>query len=198
MKASNLLVSNVRQLSQSKPTYTIFNVATGKFTSKKAFDRLRNDFWCMNLAYVDKLANDINGVKYLLVRQDMFARTVDAKIMKTKNSKEMVRAFLTKINKKIQPKRLGRRGRRSSGEFKKLRKAEGIQIDSTMSETKAAFAEGTKGSLKNNSYRYLEVYVYKYSPKLTQFVTTQSSRRRCSIDLILITRKKIRLFVHSE
>ena len=38
----------------------------------------------MDLAYVDKLAKDNNGVKYLLVRQDLFDRTVDAKGMKEK------------------------------------------------------------------------------------------------------------------
>ena len=41
----------------------------------------------MGLAYVDKVAKDNNGVKYLLVRQDLFDRTVDAKGMKTKDSK---------------------------------------------------------------------------------------------------------------
>ena len=39
----------------------------------------------MELAYVDKLAKDNNGLKYLLVRQDLFDRTVDAKGMKTKD-----------------------------------------------------------------------------------------------------------------
>ena len=33
----------------------------------------------MELAYVNKLAKDNNGVKYVLVRQDLFDRTVDAK-----------------------------------------------------------------------------------------------------------------------
>ena len=56
-----------------------------------------------------------------------------------------------------------------------------------MSETKAAFAEGLKRSQKNKLDRYLEVYGYKYFPKLTKFVTTQSSRGNCSIDLILKT-----------
>ena len=61
----------------------------------------------MDLAYVDKLAKDINGVKYLLVRQHLFDRTVDAKGMKTKDSKETVRAFLTIIAKKNWPKKFG-------------------------------------------------------------------------------------------
>ena len=47
----------------------------------------------MDLAYVDELAKDNNGVKFLLVRQDLFDRTVDAKWMKTKDSKETVDIF---------------------------------------------------------------------------------------------------------
>ena len=33
----------------------------------------------MDLAYVDELARENNGVKFLLVRQDLFDRTVSAK-----------------------------------------------------------------------------------------------------------------------
>ena len=61
----------------------------------------------MDLAYDDKLAKDNNGVKYLLVRQDLFDRTVDAKGMNTKDSKEAVRAFLTMITKRNRPKKFG-------------------------------------------------------------------------------------------
>ena len=71
-----------------------------------------------------------------------------------------------------------------AGEFKKLSKAEGIQIHSTMSETKAAFAERTIRSLKNILYPYMENNGDKYIHKLTQFVTTLNSRRNCSTDLI--------------
>ena len=45
----------------------------------KAFARFENEIGCMDLAYVDKLGKDINVVKYLLVRQDVFDRTVNAK-----------------------------------------------------------------------------------------------------------------------
>ena len=61
----------------------------------------------MDLAYVDKLAKDNNGVKYLLVRQDLFDRNVDAKGMKTKDSEETVRAFLSMITKKNRLKKFG-------------------------------------------------------------------------------------------
>ena len=137
------------------------------------------------MAYVDKLAKDNNGVKYLLVRQDLFDRTVDAKGMKTKDSKETVRAFLSMITKKDRPKKTWvDKGTEFAGEFKELCKAEGIQFYSTMSETKAAFAERTIRSLENTPYLYTEDNGYKYIHKLTQFVTTLNSRRNCSIDLI--------------
>ena len=74
----------------------------------------------MNLAYVDKLAKDNNGVKYLLVRQDLFDRTVDARGIKSKDSKEIVRAFLSMITKKNRPKKISvDKGIEFAGEFKK-------------------------------------------------------------------------------
>ena len=84
MKASSLSVSKVRLFLHSKPAYTKFTLATRKSKRMKAFARFKNELWCMDLAYVDKLANDNNGLKYLLVRQDLFEGTVDAKGMKTK------------------------------------------------------------------------------------------------------------------
>ena len=95
----------------------------------------------MDLAYVDKLVKDKNGVKYFLVRQDLFDRSLDAKRMKKKDSKETVRVFLTMITKKKCPRKMWvDKGTEFAGECKKLCKAEGIQIYSTMNETKAAYA----------------------------------------------------------
>ena len=185
VKASNLPVSKVRQFLHSKPSYTKFTSATREFKRMKAFARFKNEICCMDLAYVDKLAKNNNGVKYLLVRQDLFDRTVDAKRMKSKGSKETVRALLSMITKKNRPRKIWvDKGTEFAGEFEKLCKAEGIQIYSTMSENKAAFAERTIRSLKNIIYRYMEDNGYKYIHKLSQFVTTLNSKRNCSIDLI--------------
>ena len=78
VKASNLSVIKVRQFIYSKPSFTKFTLATRKFKRMNAFARFKNEIWCMDLAYVDKLVKDNNGVKYLLVRQDLSDRTVDA------------------------------------------------------------------------------------------------------------------------
>ena len=185
VKASNLSVSKVRQFLQSKSSFTKFTLDTRKFKRMKAFARFKNEIWCMDLASVEKIPKDNNGIKYLLVRQDLFDRTVDAKQMKSKVSKETVRAFWSIITKRNCSENVWvDKGIELAGECKKSCKAEGLQIYSTMSETKAAFAERRIRSLKNKLYRYMEDNGYEYIHKLTQFVTTLNCRRNCSIDLI--------------
>ena len=163
VKDSNVSVSKVRQFLHSKPSFKKFTLGTPKFKRTKAFARFKNEIWCMDWAYVDKLAKDNNVVKFLLVRQDVFDRIVDAKGMKTKDSKETVRAFLSTNTKKNRPIKIWVDKRTEfAGGFKKLCKAEGTQIYSTMSETKSAFAERTIRSLKKKLYFYKEDNGYKY------------------------------------
>ena len=183
-KASLLPVSKVRQFLHSKDSNTKFTLAARKFQGMRAFARYRNEISCVDLAYVDKLSEENNSVKYLLVRQDLFDRTVDAKGMKTKDSQETVKAFSSMITKRNRPKKIWvAKGTELAGAFKKFRTAEGIQVYSAMSETKAAFAERTIRSLKNILYSYMEDYGYKYIHKLPQFITTLNSRRNSSIDM---------------
>ena len=138
----------------------------------------------MDFANVDKLTKEIKGVKYLLLHQDLFDRTVKAKGMKTKDSQETVKAFSSMITKRNRPKKIWvDKGTEFDGAFKKFCTAEGIQVYSTRSETKAAFAERTIRSLKNILYRYMEDFGYKYIHKLPQFITTLNSRRNSSIDM---------------
>ena len=150
----------------------------------RAFAILRNETWCMDLAYVDKLTKENNGVKYLLVRQDLFDRTVNAKGMKTKDSQETLKTFSSIITKRNRQKKVWvDKGTEFTGAFKKFCAAEGIQVYSTRSETKGSFVERTIRSLKNISYRYMEDFGYKYIHKLPQFITTSNSRRNSSIDM---------------
>ena len=80
VKASNRSVSKVRQFLLSKPSYTKVSLATRKFKQMKAFARSKDEIWCKNLAYVDKLAKDNNNIKYLLDCEDLSDRTLVAKV----------------------------------------------------------------------------------------------------------------------
>ena len=184
VKASRLPVSKVRQFLHSKASYTNITLAARKFKRMRVFARFRDEIWCMDLAYFDKLAKENNGVKYLGVRQDLFDRNVNAKGMKTKDSQETVKAFSSMITKRNRPKKIWvDKGTEFSGAFKKFCTTEGIQVYSTMSEIKAAFAERTIRSLKNILYRYMEDFGYKLIHKIPQLITTLNSRRNSSIDM---------------
>ena len=73
----------------------------------------------MDLAYVDKLAKDNNGVNYSLVRQNLFDKTVDSKGKKTEDSRETVKTLSKVITKNKRPKNSGCIGKQSSLENSK-------------------------------------------------------------------------------
>ena len=130
------------------------------------------------------MAKENNGVKYSLVRQDLFDRILNAKGRKTNDSQETVKAFSSMITKRNRPKKIWvDKGTEFAGIFKKFCTAEGIQVYSTRSETKAAFAERTIRSLKKILYLYMEDYGYNYIHKVPQFNTTLYSRSNRSIDM---------------
>ena len=107
-KVAKLSPSKVREFLHSNTSFTKFTQATRKIKKMRAFARFKKEFWCVYLAYVDKLAKDNNGVKYLLVLQDLFDRTVDAKGMKTKDSSETVKTISKMITKKERRKKIGK------------------------------------------------------------------------------------------
>ena len=124
-KAIRVPVSKVRQFLHSEVPYTKFTLAARNFKKKRAFARFRNEIWCMDLAYVDKLAKENNRVKFLLVRQNLFDRTVNAKGMKTKDSQENVKAFPSMITERNRLKNIWvDKGTEIAGAFKKFCTAE--------------------------------------------------------------------------
>ena len=104
--------------------------------------------------------------------------------MKTKDSQETVKALSSMITKGNRPRNIGvDKGTDFAGALKKFCTAERIQVYSTMSENKAAFAECTIRSLKNILYRYMQDFGYKCIHKLPHFIATLNSRRNSSIDM---------------
>ena len=184
-KASKLPVSKKQYFLLSKFSYRTIMQATRKFRRMRSFARFKNEIWCMYLAFVDKLAKYNNGVIKLRVHQDMFDRMVDAKGMKTKDSKETVKFFPKRLQKKNRPEKFWvDQGTELTGHFKKFCVAEGKHVYSTMSETKATFAERTIRSLKNIFYRFKEEHGYNYIHKLSQLFKILSSRKTRMINMV--------------
>ena len=75
-KASGLSKKKVETFLQTKASYTKLGPPIRCFRKLQAFSKNFNEIWCMYLAFVDKLASQNNGVKYLLVAVDTFSRFV--------------------------------------------------------------------------------------------------------------------------
>ena len=73
----------------------------------KAICRFQNEFRWVDLAYVDKLAKDNKGVKYLPIRHDFLDRTVDARGFKKKFPKQQCELFYIWLQKRINPIKYG-------------------------------------------------------------------------------------------
>ena len=90
----------VEKFLQTKTSYTKFGPPIRSFRRLQAFSKYINEIWCMDLAFVDKLASQNNGVKYLLVAVDTFSRFVRVQTMKTKYAQDTLKAFRKMISRK--------------------------------------------------------------------------------------------------
>ena len=128
MTASKLPPQKAQQFLNPKIFYSRYTWVTRKFRRMKVIARSRNETWCINLAFVDKLSTHSNGVFYLFVGHFRFDRTHNAKWIKTKSSKE-TDVFLKVGTKKNRPQKGSGGSRyRVSGRVYKNFVAEEIQI----------------------------------------------------------------------
>ena len=71
-KSSNFSKTKVEKFLQSIESFRKFRQANRKFDQLSAFAKDNNEIWCMDLAFVDKLATINNGVKNFLASIDVF------------------------------------------------------------------------------------------------------------------------------
>ena len=100
IKASGLSKKKVEKFLQTKTSYTKFGPPIRSFRRLQAFSKYINEIWCMDLAFVDKLASQNNGIKFLLVAVNIFSRFVRVQTMKTKYAKDTLQAFRKMISQK--------------------------------------------------------------------------------------------------
>ncbi len=162
---------------QSVDAHTEYGTYRSKFPRLKVLTYDINEIWSMDLAFVDKLAKYNRGVKYLMVAVDVLSRYVRVEPLKTKDAKDVSKAFKKMIKNKQPQKVWTDKGTEFKGDFKKLCDKRGIEIYHTESETKSAFAKRNIRSLKNIIYKYLELkWTYSYIDQLQEFVKTINGR----------------------
>ena len=106
-EASGLSKKKVEQFLQTKTSYTKFGPPIRRFRRLQAFSKYIKEIWCIDLAFVDKLASQIRAVKNLLNAFDVFWRFVRVQTMKTNYAKDNLQAFKKNdFSKKNTPEKL--------------------------------------------------------------------------------------------
>ena len=109
-KASNLPRSKVVQYLQSKAPYTKYKQFRKIFPRLKVVTYRINEIWSVDVAYMAKVAQHNNGVKYLLVAVEVLSRYLRVQPMKALYAQDAVEAFKKMIKQTKTRKGLDRQG----------------------------------------------------------------------------------------
>lgn len=185
MKASGLNRKKVVAYLESSSTYTKFKQANRKFQRLRVSSLGINHIWSMDVAFMEKLAKENNGVKYLLVAIDTLSRFVRVQPMMNKSAEEAKQAFQKMIDVPTLtfPIKLWvDQGKEFQGAFKTFCDNNEIEVYHTFSETKSSMAERAIRSLKTLLYKYFEEFeTFRYMHHLQKFVKIMNSRVNRSI-----------------
>ena len=142
LRGASGLSKKVEKFLKTKTSYTKFGPPIRRFRRLHAFSKCINEILCLDLAFVDKLASQNSGVKYLLVAVDIFSRFVKVQTIKKKYAKDTLQAFRKRISRKTLLKSFGLMKEQNMGEIKKK-----FARRKTLKFTEAAFAERALQSL---------------------------------------------------
>ena len=86
-------MKKVNMYMETKPSFTKYRSRRLRFPRLKVILNDLNEIWSVDLAFVDKLANNNRGVKYLLVAVDSPSTYLRVEPLKTKYAAETAKAF---------------------------------------------------------------------------------------------------------
>lgn len=180
MQSSGLSRRKVKEYLHSSSTYTRYRTAAEKFPRLKTKTLGINHIWSLDIAYMDKLAKQNNGMKYLLIAVDILSRFTRVAPMRGKTAPHTKKAFETMLGETMAQKPVKcwvDEGGEFEGEFKRFCEANGIHIYHTFTETKSSFAERYIRTLKSIVYKYMAANeTDRYIIQLPSIVKLMNSR----------------------
>ena len=176
-KASSLSRVRVENFLQSKNSHTKYRQYKKRFPRLKVIACDINEIWSIDLACVDKLAKNNNGVKYFLVAVDVLSRKLRVQPMRTKGAEETAKTFDRMITKTKPLKVWSDKGTELKRVFKNFCESKRIDTYTTNINVESSFAESNIRSLKNIIYKHLEKKrSFGCINELQSFVNTINSR----------------------
>ena len=169
-------------------SYSLHKQARKTFTRNPTVVRGIDHQWQADLADMQSISNENDGVKYILTVIDVFSKYAWTIPIKNKGSKEMLNAFqiLFKISSPRKPEKL----QTDEGteflnkDVQKYLKSEGVHHFCSHSDKKAAVVERFNRTLKTKIWKYFTAQqTYTYINKLADFVKSYNHSVHRSIGM---------------
>ena len=142
---------------ESKLSYYLHKPSRRTFKRNKVYAPEIDSLWEADLAFVQDVAKEKDGVNYLLVVTDVLSTYVWVRPMKNKTGRSLLEAFDSILSEGRKPDRLRTdKGTEFLNEaFQQYLKKKNIQFYTANNEPKASVVERVNRTLKSKLYRYL-------------------------------------------
>lgn len=177
--------SFIKQWVQDQDAYSIHKPVRYKFPRNRIVVADRDSQWDADLADMQDIKSDNDGVAYLLVVIDLFSHYAWVHPIKTKSAKDIKAAFQVILNGNRKPKQL----RTDQGKefdnhtLNKYLKDLGIKYFTTLG--KANYAERLIKTIKSKIFKYLtHNNTRRYIDQLQDFVTSYNNSVHRSIGMV--------------
>lgn len=157
-KDRDISKKELRAWLSSQDVYTTHHKTTYKFPTRRVITHGINDLWDVDLMDMSNLADENDGVKYILITIDIFSRYLYAEPMKDKSAKETAEAIRRIMRKSGQQPDTFRTdaGKEFLGvAVSKFLEDREIYHQVSRNEKKANYAERVIQTIKKKIYRYL-------------------------------------------
>ena len=184
---SNIGKHTVRKWLHNQDDYSLRKEVRHSFRKARVVVSGIDDQFDMDLADVSNIADENDGIKYLLFVIDIFSKYLWIEPLQNKTAKNVVKALQKILNKrKCNKVRSDAGGEFNNNIMKTFLKNEGIYYFTTLnSDTKANIVERVIKTIKNMMYRYFtKLRTHKYIDVLQDIVNSYNATPHKSLNNI--------------
>ena len=146
----------IRKWTENNLSYSLHKPSRRTIKRNKVYAPEIDSLWEADLAFVQDVAKENDGVNYLLVVIDVLSKYVWVRAMKNKTARSLLEAFYSILSKGRKPEKLRtNKGTEFVNEsFQQYLKKKDIQFYTANNEPKASVVERVNRTLKSKLYRY--------------------------------------------
>ena len=170
VKASGLSYSQVKKWLKAQSTYTLHKQAKKKYPTRHYIVHDVDEQWQADLCDVASISKYNSGHKFILTVIDIFSRYAWSRKLKTKEGKEVSKAFQSIFQEGRIPKRIQTdQGKEFENQHvRRLFQRYDIELFSVKSAYKAALVERFNRTLKHRLWRYFTANITQNWTKVLQ------------------------------